>query len=109
MLVQGLDRLRDAVRRDRDRLADARESLAPVVVYALQSGLIAPLQDEGDAGRSAEVRWRALTDDATTRPAALQLLTAISAADALLVLLDLLEAVAPSTAATRLVAPSQRS
>ena len=109
VLVQGLDRLRDAVRRDRDRLADARESLAPVVVYALQSGLIAPLQDEGDVGRSAEVRWRALTDDATTRPAALQLLTAISAADALLVLLDLLEAVAPSTAATRLVAPSQRS
>jgi hypothetical protein len=110
VLVQALDRLRDAVRRDQDRLAAARESLAPVVVYALQSGLVAPLQDGDDAGRAAEVRWRALTDDATTRPIVLQLLTGVSAADALLVLLDLLEAVAPVPApSARPVAPSQRS
>lgn len=100
VLVQSLDRLRDDVSRDEARLRTAREQLAPVVVYAVQSGLVDPLHDDDDAGRAAETRWRTLCDDATTRPAALQLLTSISAADALLVLLDLLAAIASPTPVT---------
>jgi hypothetical protein len=102
VLVQSLDRLRNDVSRDDDRLRTAREQLAPVVVYAVQSGLVAPLKDDDDPGPAAEGRWRALCEDATTRPAALQLLTSISAADALLVLLDLLDAIAaPAPVAPR--------
>lgn len=105
VLVHTLGRLRDAVSRDVDRLRSARDQLAPVVVYALQGGLITLLQDEEDAGRAAELRWRVVSEDATTRPTALQVLTGISAADALLLLLDLLEAVAPADP----VAPLPRS
>jgi hypothetical protein len=101
VLVQSLDRLREAVSRDTDRLRSAREQLAPVVVFALQNGLVTPLDDGEDDGRAAELRWRAVCEDATTRPAALQLLTSTSTADAVLVLLDLLHAVVPPTPAQR--------
>lgn len=93
VLVQSLDRLRDDVGRDGERLRAAREHLAPVVVYAVQSGLVSPLHDGDEPGHAAEDRWRVLCGDATTRPAALQLLTSVSAADALLVLLDLLASI----------------
>ncbi len=96
VLVAGLDRLRAGVRSDAEHLRAAREQLAPVVVYALQSGLVEPLQDGDDVGRAAERRWRAVSEDHSTRPTALQVLTGVSAADAVLLLLDLLQAVAPA-------------
>lgn len=109
VIVQSLDRLRGAVGRDADRLRSAREQLAPVVVHALQHGLVPLLDDREDEGRAAEVRWRAVCEDPTTRPAALQLLTSVSTADAVLVLLDLLHAVVPATPVQRSPAWAARS
>lgn len=100
VLTQGLSRLREDVSKDEQRLAAAREQLAPVVVYAVHSGLVATLRDGEDPGSAAEARWRDLCADDTTRQTALHLLTIVSAADVLLVLLDLLNALAPPASVT---------
>lgn len=94
VLTHSLERVRELLVRDEGRLHAAREQLAPMVVYALQKDLITPIADGEDEGAASEARWRVLLNHPDTRAAAQQLLASTSAGDAVILLSDLLRAVA---------------
>lgn len=95
VLLQSADRLRTDMGRDQERLRVARDQLAPVVVYALQNRLI-ELAEVPDDGESAAQKWSVLCAHAETQPATQQVLATTSSHDCVLLVLDLLTAIAHS-------------
>jgi hypothetical protein len=91
LLASG-ERLRADHDQIRQRLQETREQLGPMVVYALQKGLIS--LGQGVASQAdLEQLWRSLLDDPESQAAARHLGMSVVTFDLLLLLADLLEAV----------------
>jgi hypothetical protein len=91
LLVSG-ERLRADQDQLRRRLRDAREQLAPMVVYSLQKGLTS-VNGQPPTQADLEHLWRALLDDPESQASARHLAMSVSTHDLLLLLADLLESV----------------
>jgi hypothetical protein len=90
LLVSG-ERLRTDHAHLQQRLRETREQLAPIVVYALQKGLAAPVPDQPPTQVDLEHLWRALLDDPESQAAARHLAMSVATHDLLLLMADLLE------------------
>ena len=93
VLTQSGDRLRREHQEVEQRLSEARDLLTPTLLYALQNNLLPKGRTEPDQA-ALERLWVALQRDPETQTAGRQLAMKVPAADVIILMGDLLAALA---------------
>jgi hypothetical protein len=93
VLLHSGERLRTDHAQVRQRLNDARDQLTPMVLYAVQKGLVAIGDDRDVSQTELEHLWRSLLEDPESQASARHLAMSVASHDVLLLLADLLSAV----------------